>query len=221
MPAKVTVLGIDSHCDSLIDPDPFMRPICQYRARHVYGWFGDNGFGVYELCGPDAIRNSVKQQACKPEVKYLTGVGHGVYSAYRGYLGETVFEVDNYKEKEVKGKIAHFVSCGTAHKLGVNFVKHGCSAYFGYDCDYTWHNVCPDAFFECDSEIDKAFAENHTAGEVYKRVKRLHEQWMARLRGMLTLAGDNAAAMLERNLKRLRCPSSGGPDWGSEDAKLR
>jgi hypothetical protein len=35
-------------------------------------------------------------------------------------------------------KIAHFLSCKTAVSLGPDMVSRGCSAFFGYDIDYSF-----------------------------------------------------------------------------------
>ena len=55
-------------------------------------------------------------------------------------------------------------------------VKHGCLAFFGYDVQFTFPTKTADVFFECDSEIDRAFAEGITAEEVYQRVQDLYER---------------------------------------------
>ena len=214
------VLGIDSNYDGIIGP------IFEHRQMYVYPQIQKNGFGLKKLQVSLARRQYVAQEAPNPSVKYITGVGHGAYSAYRGDQGELIFYINpatlvrNYGPEEVTGKIVHFVSCGTARNLGVDFVQNGCLAYFGYDDDYAWYPTWCHAFFECDSEIDRAFAENKTAAEVYQRVKQLHHIWIDRLRVIATLESDNALGTLKRNLRRLRSPISGGPMWGRPDAKL-
>ena len=44
---------------------------------------------------------------------------------------------------------------------------------FGYDEDFVFVPADQDVFFECDSEIDRAFADGLSAAEVYDRVKAL------------------------------------------------
>jgi hypothetical protein len=159
----------------------------------------------------------VAPEAKKPEVEYLTGVGHGAYNRYTGDHGNVVFQVANYHPDEVKGKIVHFLSCQTARELGPDFVQNGCCAYFGYDENFTFQMAEKDTFFECDSEVDKAFADGLSASQVYNRVKRLYDQRIAELR---TAGKFNVAATLAFDRDRLRCPSSGGANWGDPNARL-
>ncbi len=74
-----------------------------------------------------------------------------------------------------------------------------------------------DTFFECDSEVDKAFADGLSAAHVYDRVKKLYDQRIADLRAAGKLY---VAATLEFDRDHLRCPSSGGANWGDPKAKL-
>jgi hypothetical protein len=159
----------------------------------------------------------VVPEARKPAVDYLTGVGHGSYNLYTGDHGHVVFEIGNYDPEEAKGKIIHFLSCQTARELGPDFVRNGCRAYFGYDENFTFHMADKDVFFECDSEIDKAFADGLSTMQVYDRVKKLYDQRIADLRAAGKLY---VAATLEFDRDHLRCPSSGGTNWGDPKAKL-
>ena len=74
-----------------------------------------------------------------------------------------------------------------------------------------------DIFFECDSEIDKAFADGLTAAQVYDRVKKLYELRIADLRA---IGKVREAATLLFDLNHLRSPASGGARWGNVKAKL-
>ena len=74
-----------------------------------------------------------------------------------------------------------------------------------------------EVFFECDSEIDKAFSEGLHATQVYDRVKRLFEQCIAYFQAVGKLW---EAATLWFNRDHLLCPSSGGPRWEDSRAKL-
>ena len=76
----------------------------------------------------------------------------------------------------------HFSSCETAANLGPDFVKNGCLAFFGYDEDFVFTMADRDIFFECDSEIDLAFADGLTAAEVYDRVGKLFAKRVADFR---------------------------------------
>jgi len=208
---SITVLGIDSNYE------PVTLAAFQYRETHVYPHLQAKGFTVKKFQGPLARRYYVAAEARKPEVEYLTGVGHGSYDLYTGDQGNVIFQVGNYQPDEAKGKIVHFLSCQTARDLGKDFVRKGCRAYFGYDENFTFQMAESDTFFECDSAIDRSFGEGLTAAEVYNKTRQLYDQRIAELRAAGKLY---VAATLEFDRDHLRCPSSGGPDWGDANAKL-
>lgn len=207
----VTVLGIDSNYE------PVTLAAYQYREANVYPYLQAKGFQVTKLQGPLARRYYVAPEAKKPEVDYMTGVGHGSYDLYTGDHGDVIFQVGNYHPDEAKGKIVHFLSCQTARGLGPDFVANGARAYFGYDENFSFTMPEKDTFFECDSEIDRAFADGLTAAQVYDRVRKLYDQRIADLRAAGKL---REAATLEFDRDHLRCPSSGGSRWGDARAKL-
>jgi hypothetical protein len=117
-------------------------------------------------------------------------------------------------------KIVHFLSCQTAENLGPDFVDNGCRAYFGYDVDFMWPHGAPrkviETFLECDSAIDRAFAEGLTAGQVYDQTRALYDKHIARFQAE---RHPYYASMLKVDRNHLRCPSS-GPQWGDLNAKL-
>jgi len=207
----VTVLGVDS------DTDPVTRAATVYRDANVYPHFQAQGFRVTKLQGMLARRHYVAPEATKPEVEYLTGVGHGAYNLFTGAYGDVIFQAGRYHPDEAAGKIVHLLSCQAARDLGPDFVVNGARAFFGYDENFVFFTAEQDVFFECDSEIDRAFADGLTAAQVYDRVTRLFDQRIADLRGAGKL---REAATLEFNRDHLRCPSSGGTRWGDPRAKL-
>jgi hypothetical protein len=164
-----------------------------------------------------ASRKLVAAVAQKPNVGYVTGGGHGSSDAYRGQRDIAVFEVGYYDPKEVKGKIVHFLSCRTGRGLGPDFVRNGCRAFFGYDGDFAFHPDESEPFLKCDCEIDKAFADGLSAALVYRRVMKLYDKEIMKMRA----AGKYyKAATLTANRDMLCCPSSGGKKWGSRRARL-
>ena len=207
----VTALAIDS------DYEPVSRAAFHYRESHVYPHLLAKGLRVLKFQGPLARRFDVAPEAKKPEVEYLTGVGHGLADVYTGDQGDPVFRVGQYHPDEAGGKIVHFLSCQTGRELGPDFVAHGAAAYFGYDENFTFTMTEKDTFFECDSEIDLAFADGLTAAQVYGRVRELFDLRIAEFRAEGKL---REAATLEFDRNHLRCPSSGGDRWGDPKAKL-
>jgi hypothetical protein len=210
----VSVVGIDSNWE------PATLAAWQYREKHVYPHLASKGYSIDKCQGPMAKRIYAGPKTRQPGVVYITGVGHGSYTTFTGHFYDVVFEVGNYSAAEPSGKIVHFLSCETAADLGPDFVKNGCLAFFGYDEDFVFTVADQDVFFECDSEIDRAFADGLTAAEVYDRVGILVAKRVAdfRAQGKYT-----EAATLESDLDCLRCPSSppGTTAWGSDQARMQ
>ncbi|MEP6707200.1 MAG: hypothetical protein ABJC05_06750, partial [Pyrinomonadaceae bacterium] len=210
---KAVVLAIDA------DSDPVTKAPFDYREENVYPYFEQKGFTVVRRQGAMARRARVAPEARKPEVIYLTGVGHGFPNSYTGNNEEAIFSKSNLSTKESKGKIVHFLSCKTAAGLGPSFVAHGCKAYFGYSDNFTYPPSLAEVFFECDSEIDRGFAEGLTAGEVLKRVLARFQLHIDRLKA----TGDGGdlfnASVLEVDLRLLRAPSLAA-GFGDPNARL-
>jgi hypothetical protein len=163
-----------------------------------------------------ARRVYVAPAASDAAVDYLTGVGHGLEDLYTGDYGDPIFQVGSYDSREVNPKIAHFLSCQTAARLGPDFVRNGCKAYFGYDVNFAFTFEQKDLFFECDSEIDRALADGLNAGQTYRRVRKLYETRITELRQ----AGKfYVASILENDLEHLRSPAD-GRNWGATSARL-
>ena len=72
------------------------------------------------------------------------------------------------------------------------------------------------AFFPCDTEIDRAFADSLTAEEVYKRVVGHYNQ---KIRELENEGYYREAAALDHNRDCLCAPSI-DPKWGNKKAKL-
>lgn len=188
----------------------------EYRQAHTYPMLEKKGFKLQRCQGPLARRIYIAPEARKPGVVYITGIGHGAYDSYTGDFFDPIFNVGNYSPEEAQGKITHFISCETGRDLGPDFVLHGCRAYFGYDENFSFQPDDADIFFDCDTEIDRGFAEGLTAGLVYERAKKLFDHRIAEFRA----AGKEfKAATLEFNRDHLRAPSSGA-QWGDVNARL-
>jgi hypothetical protein len=207
---EVTVIAVDSNFE------PFTKAAFEYRQKHVYPYLEARGFNVMRFQGSLARRYYAAPEARKPSVDYLTGVGHGTYDAYTGDYFDPIFNIGNYSQEEVRGKIIHFLSCQTARALGPDFVRQGCLAFFGYDENFIYHQDEAEVFFECDSEIDLAFADGLTAESVYQRVMAKYNKCIAEMRAAGKLY---VAAMLEFDRDHLRAPSSSRM-WGDTKARL-
>src|SRR6266516_1355237 len=207
------VLAIDA------DSDPVTKAPFDYRQQNVYPYFEQKGFTVVRRQCAMARRARVTPEARKPEVAYLTGVGHGFPNSYTGNSQEPIFSKSSLSTKESQGKIVHFLSCKTAAGLGPSFVAHGCKAYFGYSDNFTYPPSLAEVFFECDSEIDRGFADGLTAGEVLQRVLARFQEHIDRLKA----TGDGGdlfnASVLEVDLRLLRAPSLEA-GFGDPNARL-
>lgn len=187
-----------------------------YRQKNVYPFLEKKGFALHRCQGSLARRMYVSAEARKVNIVYITGIGHGSYDSYTGDFYEVIFGVGNYSPEESQKKIAHFISCETARDLGPDFVAHGCLAYFGYDENFTFQLDIADIFFECDSEIDRGFANGLTAAEVHQRVIALFNKHIDAQRAS---GSDYKAATLEFDRDHLRSPVS-GTQWGDPSARL-
>lgn len=213
MKVAAVVVAIDSNFEPVTEA-PF-----NFREKNVYPHFDKLGFKIVRCQGHQARRNDVAPQARQGNVVYLTGVGHGFQDQYTGEFFDPVFSVGHYAPEEARNKIVHFFSCETAGQLGPDFVANGCRAYFGYSDIFTYPPQAAETFFDCDAEIDRAFADGLTAGQVFDRAKALFEQRIAALKA----TGNNGdlfqASILETNLSFLRAPSLGA-QYGDTEATL-
>ena len=196
--------------------DEITRASCVYRNRHVYPYFESKGFEVVRCQGKSARRVYVQPEACRDDIVYITGVGHGVYTTYMGEYCNPIFEIGKYQAKELNNKVAHFFACQTAAELGTDFVNNGCLAYFGYDEDFIVLMHVSDAFFDCDSEIDRAFADGLMAEEVYDRVI---DYYNGKILELKEGKHYDAAVVLEYN-RDLLCAPSVDPKWGDKKARI-
>ena len=109
--------------------------------------------------------------------------------------------------------------------------QNGCLAFFGYDAPFTYNPDISEVFWECDSEIDRAFAEGMSAGEVYDRVTELYQQRIQDYKAQYIAAlinGEDRRRVanlkrvfsdLARNYNHLCCPSV-DPRWGKVEVRL-
>jgi hypothetical protein len=217
----VTVLAIDADGD-----DQVTEPCCKYRDAHVYPLLKRRGFAIERCQGPAARRCGVAPRAEHRNVVYITGSGHGTQNGhgdrFKGYQDEVIFQANagQYSPAEVRGKIVHFLSCETAVQLGPDFVRNGCRAYFGYAAPFSFPALQYAKYFlQCDSEIDRGFADGLTAAQVQKRTLALFDRNIAKLNAMATSNAMYAACQLIYNRTNLRGPSN-GTMYGSKRARL-
>lgn len=96
------ILAIDSSYDEITQASYV------YRNRHVYPYLESKGFEVVRCQGKSARRVYVQPEACRDDIVYMTGVGHGVYTTYMGEYCNPIFDIGKYQAKELNNKVAHF-----------------------------------------------------------------------------------------------------------------
>jgi hypothetical protein len=207
----ITAVGIDSNFE------PQTKVACEYRVNNVYPYLQTKGLNVVTCQGPMARRTYVAPAVKQAGVELITGVGHGDSDTFMGDWYDPVFHIGDYSSDEVSGKIVHFLSCYTAQNLGPDFVKNQCLAYFGYDAEFLFDPDSPDVFFECDSEIDLAFADGQAAQQAYDRAVKLFDDRAAKANAAGQLY---TAARLQYDRDHLCCPASGSK-WGDTTARIK
>ncbi len=150
---------------------------------------------------------------------------------FTGDRGMPVFEVGHYSYEESKEKIIHLLSCSTAIELGSDMTQHGCLAFFGYDAPFIYVPDISEVFWECDSEIDRAFAQGMSAGEVYERATERYQQCIQNYKDKHITALINGEeretvallkrvfSLLEYNYNHL-CSPSVDRRWGNVEVTL-
>jgi GH18 family chitinase len=178
------------------------------------------------LLKDEMTRANVKTNLEKTSVIYCTASGHGLAPSLYGRLENDVFEevisLRHYEPAEAQNKIFHFLAClcgyrtDTFNGIGADLVKNGAKAFFGYSKAFVMVVDNKNEFCDCDIEIDLAFIEGGTAGEVYTRAIAKFNEKIKRL----NVDGyDVAAAYLEGNRDMLVAPST-DKAYGDINAKL-
>lgn len=155
--------------------DAVTTPFANYRKRHVHPVFSGAGFMVVSLEGVDDVRANFAPLAKNGLVVYLSGIGHGSYTAFTGHMGNRILEVGSYDPAEVMDKAIHFLSCQTAGQLGPDTIKKGAKSYAGYTENFrlVWDDGTTPAvdefelFAKSDSTFDIMMAKGATAQQAY------------------------------------------------------
>lgn len=177
--------------------------------KYVYPYFVKKGFNVIPFFDRDAIRAKFAPECMFADTIYISGFGHGNTNVFTGQDHDVIWKVGSYDPQEVKDKIIHLLSCLTAVELGYDLVKNGARAYFGYKYEFIFYNrgtpdplddVVADAFFECDSLIDRLIADGLTAGQIFDAAKEL----FAKKRDEYMAIDTNVASAFIQDLEGLQ-----------------
>jgi hypothetical protein len=182
-----------------------------YRSEYIYSYFNTSQLSLDPLISAQADAGPVSVATLRPDVAYITGVGHGTYDCFSGYYNHPIFSVVDLNPSEVAGKMVHLLSCSTANGLGPDLVAAGCRAFFGYCAPFTFDPANAALFFECDAQIDIGLASGLNAGQVAAKVRAFFQKAIE--------DNPSAAGYLQMNLDSFRSPLD-GPRWGQANASL-
>lgn len=197
--------------------DEFPGIVAAFREEKLYPQLRNLGMDIRECHGARASIQYDLEHVSSPDVIFIMGAGHGRNNRFLGDQGEPVFQVGCYSPEHVNGRIVHLNSCWTALKLGPDFVKNGCLAFFGYNEQFFIPGTAGfDEALECDGEIDLAFAEGLDAEAVYQRVMAKYDEVMEQL----ARQGEYGAIEYLRDNRDALCAPSVGSQWGQTTARL-
>ena len=206
----MTIIVIDS------DHEVVGEACQEYRKSEVYPGLERVGLTIDAFEGNAARRARIAPHLKKPDVRFISGSGHGLERRFTGFNGESILEIGQYDPNEPRGKIIHLLACLTAAELGSDLVKNGCAAFFGYDVVFMFPLDTPELFLECDAEIDFALARGRTAAAAYSAA---YDAFTNRIQQLLAAGRPYLAAMLEYNRDHL-CAPSVDAKWGDENAAV-
>ncbi|MFX1325518.1 MAG: hypothetical protein ACFE8N_11205 [Promethearchaeota archaeon] len=203
------------------DYDDVVRSFLEGR-KEVYRYFETKGFEVIRIQGEEATRKTISEIALDEDVVYITGSGHGTEASFKGHKYRSIFKkrwsllrAKGYLEDEVKNKIIHLLSCSSAKILGIDFVKNGCKAFFGYDKVVQLDPDYNQIYSTCDAEIDYAIADGCTAEEAFDRAVQFYKDAIEVLDERNS---EYISLSLKRNLECLKGPTIS--PWGSRNATI-
>jgi len=197
-----------------------------YRETFIDPLLDAAGVHVQDLDGPDANAAKALVAVQNPNVVYVTGASHGTCGAFTGSDGTPVFSIEDAAPGWAKGKVIHFLSCGTAVYLGPDLVapsRGGAAAFLGYAADFSWPSDDPPgtaaAFFSCDAEIDRVLAAGGTAGAACQAALAKYDAQIAAWKASGDPAQGRMAAMMVLNRGAL-CGPDGSNEFGDPNATI-
>ena len=147
----------------------------------------------------------------------MTCSAHGQNSYLVGADSNDVLRVGSYPAAAVNGKMFHFLACRTGLTLGLDLVRNGAKAFFGYTQPYQMmtSEKLSEGFIGCDSVIDLSLTEGDTAGAAQQKAISRFESTIASWEA----AGEHTAAVaLQQNLDVFVGPQN--PGYGNVNTKL-
>lgn len=195
-----------------------------FREHFVFANFAKDwpAYKIHHLVGTDAVQPGVNTFISGNDIKYLTGMGHGLYDAFTGYNNSPIWDA-NDDFSHLKGVIIHLLSCQTGALLGRAMVKQGVRAFWGYTVNFVFYRMTnipsdlltdtiAEVFLKMDCIIDRGILSNKNATEIYDSVT----DYVAKVYPQLKKKPLHQAILFD-NYVHLVCPAT---TWGDAGATL-
>jgi len=195
--------------------------------KYVYPYFKKRPYVINLLSGSETIPYNFRNELNDKEISFVSGFDHGSYTVFFGHDYSHLWDSGaGIQESEVKGRVVHLLACQTAKELGVELVRKGAKAYFGYDENFRFwshedyaddmlNDPYADPFFKADSEIDRCLADGMAADQVHKKVDALFNDLIDEWTGV----NDMIASRLNWDLIHF-CSPTKDEKWGRKDAVI-
>lgn len=193
--------------------DSVTNQCAMYRIANVHPVFAAKGYEVISLEGVNDIRSNFVTKAKDKRVVYISGLGHGSYTAFTGHNFNHILDAGAYDSLEVSNKVIHLLSCETARDLGPNTVSKGAKAFVGYTENFVFDWTNSNMYWKCDSQFDLSMAAGKT---VEQAIADTVAQFNTAIN---SVPGTQTAAYLLNDRNLLRSPVSGAA-WGVKTSKI-
>lgn len=224
MRGLVAVIGIEQNYDIVLQ-------YCQaFREEYVYShrkFLGNPSAHTLIRCFDiDARPRSITSAILMPEVRFITGSGHGSYNKFTGQHGVTIWNTSSRLPRHVDGKIIHLLSCRVGGLLGLHLVQRGAAAFWGYTIDFKFYHQQPSAipmhsdiyakpFFQLDAVIDIGILNGYDSTKI---LDHMEAEFLKAYRLLIAdPRGSASASALLDNFIHLVSP---GRIWGDPAATL-
>jgi hypothetical protein len=148
-------------------------------------------------------------------IRYITGMGHGVYNTFAGYENRPIWSASQ-QLAQLRGTLVHLLSCQTGALLGRSMVQQGVEAFWGYTVNFSFYHTNPppahleqdtiaERFLRMDCIIDRGILSGRTADQIYDSITRYCAEVYPQL-------PQHQRAVLLDNYLHLVCPAT---TWGS------
>ncbi len=194
-----------------------------FRDKLVFANFASD-FPTHRLhaCkNADATRSKIDAKLTSNSVKFVTGMGHGLYTTFTGQHGAVIWD-DSDNFSYMKDMIVHLLSCQTGALLGRKMVSDGVAAFWGYTVNFTFYHRNPvphaldsdptaEMYLRMDAIIDRGILKNMDSQSIYDAVTRYVAKALPKMK--------NAAqrSVLLDDYVHLVCPAT---TWGDAQATL-